>query len=36
MAPAASTVARSVAPPSSDSGQNEDYTRGRLSAILYF
>lgn len=25
-----------VAPPSSDSGQDEDYTRGRLAAILYF
>ena len=31
------TVARSVvAPPSSNSGQDEDYTRGRLAAILYF
>ena len=30
------TVARSVTPPTTDSGQSEDYTRGRLSAILYF
>ena len=30
------TTARSVTPPTSDSGQSEDYTRGRLSAILYF
>ena len=29
-------AARSVAPPSSSSNANEDYTRGRLSAILYF
>jgi hypothetical protein len=28
--------ARSVAPPTSDSGQSEDYTRVRLSALLYF
>jgi hypothetical protein len=30
------TTARSVTPPTSASGQSEDYTRGRLSAILYF
>ncbi len=31
------TTARSVvAPPASNSGQDEDYTRGRLAAILYF
>jgi outer membrane protein with beta-barrel domain len=29
-------VARTITPPTSDSGQSEDYTRGRLSAILYF
>ena len=34
--PVAGTVARSVTPPTSDSGLHEDYTRGRLSAILYF
>jgi hypothetical protein len=33
---AATTTARSVTPPTSASGQSEDYTRGRLSAILYF
>jgi hypothetical protein len=34
----AGTTARStgVAPPASDSGDHEDYTRGRLAAILYF
>jgi hypothetical protein len=30
------TAARTIAPPTAQSGQNEDYTRGRLSAILYF
>ena len=30
------TARTTVAPPSSDSGQSEDYTRGRLAAILYF
>jgi hypothetical protein len=29
-------VARTVTPPSSTSGQSEDYTRARLSALLYF
>jgi len=29
-------AARTVTPPSSDSGQSEDYTRARLSAFLYF
>jgi hypothetical protein len=29
-------VARTVTPPTSDSGNSEDYTRARLSAILYF
>jgi hypothetical protein len=32
----AGAAVRSVAPPTSGSGQNEDYTRGRLAAILYF
>jgi Outer membrane protein beta-barrel domain len=32
----AAGVARTVTPPTSDSGQSEDYTRARLSAILYF
>lgn len=32
----AGTAVRSVAPPTSDSGNTEDYTRGRLAAILYF
>ncbi len=36
MAPAMGTAARSVTPPTSDSGQSEDYTLGRVSAILYF
>jgi hypothetical protein len=31
-----STASRTLAPPTSSSGQTEDYTRGRLSAILYF
>ena len=30
------TARTTVAPPASDSGQSEDYTRGRLAAILYF
>jgi hypothetical protein len=30
------TAARTIAPPTVDSGQSEDYTRARLSAILYF
>jgi hypothetical protein len=30
------TVARTVAPPSADSNESEEYTRARLSAILYF
>jgi hypothetical protein len=34
--PVTGTVARSVAPPTSDSDESEDYTRARLSAILYF
>nr|HEX4314077.1 outer membrane beta-barrel protein [Kofleriaceae bacterium] len=34
--PVLTTAERTLAPPTSDSGQNEDYTRGRLSAILYF
>jgi Outer membrane protein beta-barrel domain len=29
-------VARTIAPPTSASSQSEDYTRGRLAAILYF
>jgi len=29
-------VAKTVVPPSSNSSQSEDYTRGRLSALLYF
>jgi hypothetical protein len=32
----ASTAARMVAPPSTSDNKNEDYTRARLSAILYF
>jgi len=32
----AGTAVRSVTPPTTDSGQTEDYTRGRLAAILYF
>ncbi len=31
-----SGTARSIAPPTSDSGNSEDYTRGRVSAIVYF
>ncbi|MDB4953192.1 MAG: hypothetical protein JWO36_761 [Myxococcales bacterium] len=34
--PVQGTVGRTVSPPTSASGQSEDYTRGRLSAILYF
>lgn len=34
--PVTGGVARSITPPTSDSGQSEDYTRARLSAILYF
>jgi len=30
------TAARTIAPPTAQSGQNEDYTRGRLAAVLYF
>jgi hypothetical protein len=30
------TTARTIAPPTSDSGQNEDYTRVRLAGMLYF
>lgn len=30
------TVARTVAPPSSESDNSEEYTRARLSALLYF
>jgi len=30
------TIARTVAPPSSDSDESEEYTRARLSALLYF
>jgi hypothetical protein len=30
------TAARTIAPPTSDSGESEEYTRARLSAILYF
>ncbi|HSN27785.1 MAG TPA: outer membrane beta-barrel protein, partial [Kofleriaceae bacterium] len=29
-------TARSIAPPTTDSGNSEDYTRARLAAILYF
>jgi hypothetical protein len=29
-------VARTITPPTTDSGQSEDYTRARLAAILYF
>ena len=29
-------VARTVAPPTSTSNENEDYTRVRLTAMLYF
>jgi len=32
----ANGAAQAVAPPTSASNQNEDYTRGRLAAILYF
>jgi hypothetical protein len=32
----ANSTARSVAPPASGSGNDENYTRARLSAILYF
>ncbi|MBA3452107.1 MAG: hypothetical protein H0T42_03300 [Deltaproteobacteria bacterium] len=34
--PVEGTIARTVAPPSSDSDESEEYTRARLSAILYF
>jgi hypothetical protein len=34
--PAPSSTAFSIAPPTSNSGNNESYTRGRLAAILYF
>ena len=34
--PDAGTVARSVSPPSPDSSESEEYSRARLSAILYF
>jgi hypothetical protein len=34
--PLMGTVARTVAPPSSSSNQSEEYTRARLSALLYF
>jgi hypothetical protein len=30
------TAARSISPPSADSNQSEEYTRGRLAAALYF
>jgi opacity protein-like surface antigen len=30
------TAARTITPPSAGSNQSEDYTRGRLAAILYF
>jgi Outer membrane protein beta-barrel domain len=30
------TASRSIAPPTQDSGDTEDYTRARLAAILYF
>ena len=33
---AAGTTARTISPPSSSSGDNEDYSRARLSALLYF
>ena len=32
----AGTSARTITPPSASSGDSEEYTRGRLSAILYF
>jgi len=32
----AGTTARMVSPPSASSNESEDYTRGRLSAVLYF
>ena len=32
----AGSVARSVSPPSADSNESEEYSRARLSAILYF
>ena len=35
VAPAGAAV-RSVTPPTTDSNNNENYTRGRLAAILYF
>ncbi len=34
--PVSGTVARQISPPSSDSGESEEYSRARLSAILYF
>ena len=34
--PVEGTIARTVAPPSSESDESEEYTRARLSAILYF
>jgi len=34
--PVMGTIARTVSPPSSSSDESEEYTRARLSAILYF
>ena len=34
--PVEGTIARTVSPPSSESDESEEYTRARLSAILYF
>jgi hypothetical protein len=34
--PASDTATRVIAPPSSSSGESEEYTRARLSAVLYF
>lgn len=34
--PADGTAARTIAPPSSESGEGEQYSRARLSALLYF
>ena len=34
--PVEGTIARTIAPPSSESDESEEYTRARLSAVLYF
>jgi hypothetical protein len=36
LAPAGGTAMRTITPPSEDSGDTEEYSRGRLQAVLYF